>query len=293
MLRIRTIAALAGLAFLGACASVTAPPEVDKLRVAEATGDAFTRALTQEYRELAIFEADEMYDWRDAKHHAEKGLRAANGEVVEPDTIESRHLPDDKVEVLTAARAELVGLLDANARVQHPAVAAHAQGRFDCWMEQQEENHQPDHIAACRDEFYAALNELKALMAPKPVAEPEPEPAPAMVAEPERFVIYFAFDSDVITAESEATIESALAAAKQMGSTEISVTGHADRAGPEEYNLGLSLRRANAVRDALAELGFMSDGISVAGRGEAEPAVATDDGVAEPANRRVEIIALP
>ncbi len=47
------------------------------------------------------------------------------------------------------------------------------------------------------------------------------------------------------------------------------------------------------VVHALAARGANPDAISLAGRGEAEPAVATEDGVPEPANRRVEIIVLP
>ncbi len=38
-------------------------------------------------------------------------------------------------------------------RDSNPAIAARAQARFDCWVEQQEENHQADHIAACRTDF--------------------------------------------------------------------------------------------------------------------------------------------
>jgi OOP family OmpA-OmpF porin len=84
----------------------------------------------------------------------------------------------------------------------------------------------------------------------------------------------------------------AVATAEKHGIVDYSVTGHADRAGPEAYNLDLSLRRANAVRDALIQRGVKASGISVAGRGEAEPAVPTADGVPEAANRRVEIILL-
>ena len=57
-------------------------------------------------------------------------------------------------------------------------------------------------------------------------------------------------------------------------------------------NRQLSLRRADSVRSALISRGVKEGGISVAGRGEAEPAVPTADGVREPANRRVEIILL-
>ena len=43
------------------------------------------------------------------------------------------------------------------------------------------------------------------------------------------------------------------------------------------------------MRDEFVKLGIAPDRITVAGRGEREPLVPTEDGVAEPRNRRVEI----
>jgi len=51
----------------------------------------------------------------------------------------------------------------------------------------------------------------------------------------------------------------------------IAVTGYADRAGPEDYNMALSRRRAQAGRNALVAGGISADRITIAGRGEAEP----------------------
>jgi OmpA-OmpF porin, OOP family len=68
------------------------------------------------------------------------------------------------------------------------------------------------------------------------------------------------------------------------------VVGHTDRQGSLEYNDGLSLRRAERVRAQLVRIGIAGERIGVAGRGERAPLVPTEDGVAEPRNRRVEII---
>ncbi len=70
----------------------------------------------------------------------------------------------------------------------------------------------------------------------------------------------------------------------------ITTTGHADTSGTPAYNLALSERRANAVKAELVKLGFREAEIVVMFRGEAEPLVATGDGVREPQNRRVEIV---
>ncbi len=68
------------------------------------------------------------------------------------------------------------------------------------------------------------------------------------------------------------------------------VIGHTDTVGKAEANDELSLRRARAVGNLLVSKGFPADLITPIGRGERELAVATADEVAEPRNRRVEIL---
>jgi OOP family OmpA-OmpF porin len=166
--------------------------------------------------------------------------------------------------------------LDAGARDSNPQVAATAQARFDCWVEQTEELDDGG-TTACRDEFLKAMEELE--------AKPQ-----AMSAEPNKYIVLFDFDKSNINAEGQTVIDQVVAAAGKMGTVNISATGHADRSGSESYNMALSLRRADSVRAALIAGGLSADAITVAGRGESEPAVPTPDGVKEQANRRVEII---
>jgi len=269
---LKIVGVLGTLGMLAGCAS-----DIEQMRTVEATGgNAFTQALTEQYRQITIFEADEMYDWPDAGYFARKGLAAAGGEVVLPEEIGNWDIPEDHVQELTDARARLMAALDSGARDSNPEVAARAQGRFDCWVEQQEENHQPDHIAACRDEFLAAMAELEGA----PVA-----------STPGTYVILFDFDRSNINDAGQAVINQILADIQARGgSVGVSATGHADRSGSEDYNLALSLRRADSVREALIAGGVAADAITTAGRGESENAVPTADGVKEQANRRVEVI---
>ena len=74
------------------------------------------------------------------------------------------------------------------------------------------------------------------------------------------------------------------------GVTRIAVTGHTDTSGAPAYNMALSLRRANAVKDALVREGVPAAAIAVTGRGETQLLVQTGDNVKEPQNRRVEIV---
>jgi OOP family OmpA-OmpF porin len=289
---VRAAGVVLGVIVLAGCGAFRAGYDVENIRNVQAVGSDFTKALTEEYRQIALFEADEMYDWPDAGYFARKGLRTAAGEVVEPEQIADWNLPADKVDELTKARHDLVTLLDASARDKFPQLAGRAQGRFDCWIEQQEENHQPDHIAACRDEFYVALEKLRAAMTPEPEPMPAPEPEPMPMAKPQSAIIYFAFDSAKLSDVGRSIVAETVEKAKEADAQEFTVTGHADRAGPADYNMNLSLRRANAVREALVSMGVNPAFISIAGRGEAENAVPTADGVAEQANRRVELIVL-
>ena len=279
MLKLKVLGAVVALGLLAGCAQT----DIQQMRTVQATGSPFTQALTEEYRSIVAFEADEMYDWPDDDKFAEKGLRAAAGEVVLPEELSDWMLPGDAAPALAEGRNRLMVVLERGARDLHPELAARAQGRFDCWIEQQEENHQPDHIAACRDDFWAALEELEALMTPEVVEVVE-------VVMPDIYIVYFDWDRSDIRPDGAAVIADVIADAATLGAPPISVTGHTDLSGSAEYNMGLSLRRADSVRDALIAGGVMPDQITTAGRGEEEPAVPTADGVREQANRRAEII---
>ncbi len=119
-----------------------------------------------------------------------------------------------------------------------------------------------------------------------PVAAPPP-PAPAA---PPSFMVFFDFDRSDLSSQTQSTIQQAAGAYKTKGQARVTATGHADKSGPDAYNMALSLRRANAVKDALVRNGVPATAIAVVGRGESMPLVQTADGVREPQNRRVEIV---
>jgi len=120
-------------------------------------------------------------------------------------------------------------------------------------------------------------------------APPPPPPPPPMVAPPS-FMVFFDWDRSNLSQQALTTIGQAAAAFKAKGSARITATGHTDTSGPEAYNMALSLRRANTVKDALVREGVPATAIAVIGRGESQPLVQTADGVREPQNRRVEIV---
>ncbi len=118
---------------------------------------------------------------------------------------------------------------------------------------------------------------------------PAPPPAPPMVAPPS-FMVFFDWDRSNLSAQALTTIKQAASAYKQKGNARITATGHTDTSGTEAYNMALSLRRANAVKDALVREGVPATAIAVVGRGEQGLLVQTGPNVREPQNRRVEIV---
>jgi OmpA-OmpF porin, OOP family len=122
----------------------------------------------------------------------------------------------------------------------------------------------------------------------QPVATVAPPPPPP--ATPPSFMVFFDWDRSNLSDQALNTIRQAAAAFKSKGNARITATGHTDTSGPESYNMALSLRRANAVKDALVREGVPAQAISVIGRGEQGLLVQTGDGVREPQNRRVEIV---
>jgi outer membrane protein OmpA-like peptidoglycan-associated protein len=105
-----------------------------------------------------------------------------------------------------------------------------------------------------------------------------------------QFTVYFEFDKSDLTPEGATVVQDAAASYKATGSARIAVTGYTDLAGTQQYNLGLSKRRADTVRAALVQQGVPDGVIAETWRGKESPAVPTADGVREPRNRRVEIV---
>jgi outer membrane protein OmpA-like peptidoglycan-associated protein len=131
--------------------------------------------------------------------------------------------------------------------------------------------------------------------APTPISETEKreffqDALRAQPLVPESFLLYFQFNSNKLTKESRLLIPAILESVGKRDSKDISVIGHTDRTGNDAYNQKLSLKRARAVYDILAAENVDSEDISINYHGEGNPLVPTADNVAEPRNRRVEVL---
>ena len=282
---------LAGVALLGACNgganfrnsmpmnSFQGFPAVGVMNQARATSPsgAFGTAAYNQLMQHAEYEYAQM-DYRDAMFHAQKAMAAARGEQVQPQPVGERILTSQHAQELSAARERLVAALGAS-REARPEAAGRALGLYDCWIEQQEENFQPDDIAYCRDGFQAALAELE----DRPGAEAMPE---VIVLSSD---VLFDFDRAELRPEFRPELDRIAQRLVEDTNLRVLVWGHTDTAGPPEYNMRLSVRRANAVADYLEGRGVDRTRMTVEGFGETRLAVPTPDNTPNQQNRRVEL----
>lgn len=112
----------------------------------------------------------------------------------------------------------------------------------------------------------------------------------ARPAAPQQFTLYFVEGKDEFTDESRRAFDGVLGEIARRPVPDVLVIGHTDKVGSDAINDPLSRQRAEVVRRALVARGIAPDSIVVVGRGKREPVVPTADGVAEPRNRRVEIL---
>ena len=107
---------------------------------------------------------------------------------------------------------------------------------------------------------------------------------------PAQFSLYFVEGKDEFTAESKKVVDDIFGEIARRPVPDIVVIGHTDTVGTDAVNDPLSRQRAEVVRSALLARGIPAERVVATGRGKREPAVPTADGVAEPRNRRVEIL---
>ena len=112
----------------------------------------------------------------------------------------------------------------------------------------------------------------------------------ALPGRPAQFTLYFVEGKDEFTDASKQSIDSVFAEIASRPVPDVLVIGHTDKVGSDTSNDVLSRQRAEVVRKALIVRGIAPENVVAVGRGKREPVVPTDDGVAEPRNRRVEIL---
>ncbi len=103
-------------------------------------------------------------------------------------------------------------------------------------------------------------------------------------------VIYFDYDSSLLTPESEAIVQAHAQYLKTASEIKIVLEGHTDERGTREYNLALGENRAKAVSRVMQALGLDSNRIQTISYGEERPTSLGNTEHIWSLNRRVEIL---
>ena len=111
----------------------------------------------------------------------------------------------------------------------------------------------------------------------------------ALPPAPQRFTVFFRFESDELTDQSKALIPEILSAVRKHVVQDVVVIGHTDTMGTQQANYALGLKRAMMVRNFLVEAGLDGSTIDVTSVGELDLLVKTPDETPEARNRRVDI----
>lgn len=106
------------------------------------------------------------------------------------------------------------------------------------------------------------------------------------------FIVNFDFDAANIDTRAEAILQDLLGYLRTTPHARLMLRGHTDVEGTNEYNIGLSDRRAGAVKRRLTELGYPGASIGTSYYGELQPRVQTRNKAEARTNRRVEIYIL-
>lgn len=132
-----------------------------------------------------------------------------------------------------------------------------------------------------------------------------PEPEPIVVAAQPKQPVYdecsdfggaldgvnFEFDSSSLTATAQNILDSVATTLAECDSAPVSISAHTDSIGTENYNQGLSQRRANAVLDYLSSAGIEATRMTSSAMGESQPIDSNTTDQGRSRNRRVELIA--
>ncbi len=134
---------------------------------------------------------------------------------------------------------------------------------------------------------------------PPPPPPATPAPTPVIIEEPivppvviRRIVlrgINFAFDSSIINDSAKPVLDEAVRQLRTNPDVTVTVIGHTDAKGSEDYNRQLSIRRAESVYRYLVNRGVKPERLNVEGKGESSPVAENDSEDGRARNRRVEL----
>ncbi len=123
---------------------------------------------------------------------------------------------------------------------------------------------------------------------PPPVAQAPPPPPPPTKEKIVLRAVHFDFNKSNIRADARPILDEAVRMLKERN-INVVVQGHTDSVGSDGYNMKLSHRRADAVKQYMVDHGIASSRISAEGFGKRQPVASNDTAEGRAQNRRVEL----
>ena len=288
---------------LGSCAHF----KIQKLENINNDKDFFS-LLSNEYKNFAKYELYEMHDEIDANYFAIKALRAANQKIVTPENPEDWNLPHNLISEFEGYFKKINLLIENKLYQNHKESFSKMIVGFDCWIEQQEENWQIDDIASCKNKFLKNYNLIHEIYVDISTAQKQSKQKKVEGFEnineskknniskeidqshsnSKSVNLFFNFDQAVLTATEMIKLHNFIKLAQNNTNLTIYITGHADTKGSKKYNLALSYKRAEFVKNFLENLDLRNN-IFLEGYGESRLLVNTKDEIKEKQNRRAEV----
>ena len=262
----------------------------------------FKDHLIYNYQQNASFDAEEMHDWNSAKLYSEKALRALDGENIYPEKISYWKISEEKVKDIISGYKNLMSIYE-DAIMKDPKNLAIAISSLDCWAEQEEEKWQTWDIENCKNDFHSAMHNIYNNLSKEKIEKKTNETENILIEKEDKNnltivtqnennkvmqIIYFDFDNFSLSEVSKNSLLNFLNKNMRDLSKYI-IFGHTDTKGSLDYNLKLSFKRAEAVKEILLSVGIAEKNISLLGKGENELAINTPDDTKHPANRRAEV----
>lgn len=235
--------------------------------------DLFHQYLSHEYFNLAHFEANKKTRSPYLSFFRGKAKKATKDNLVLPSDISDFKIPAYARDELSRSRATLMSILSEREKLENDQMVALAQTRFDCWLAQREEHPEKNVRLACREQFYKVVRIIQTEDLSR-----------------ETYSVYFKVNSTELTKDSMKTIEHVVQAFKNRPDWSLMLEGLADSQGPADHNKTLSMRRAIAVRNALAQHGVDLEDVVIKAVGEVKGLALN---ILPDQQRRVDIIFQP
>lgn len=272
--------------------------------------NSFFSLLSKEYENFAKFELNEMHDEIDANHFALKGINVLKEKKVYVENPNDWSLTAENLSILIKEYDKVNSIISKKLYIKYPKEFALMVVGYDCWVEQLEENWQIKDIENCKskysDNYVKIINaelQSNSTVIQKSSSEDISEKHKTIksddnislknneieTANDEMVVIFFAFDSTELNDDELEKLDKFIKIIKNNPNKTILVNGHTDRKGSEKYNLNLSLKRANKVRNYLQQSNVKNI-MKTEGFGERFPLINTYDNIEEKENRRTEVI---